>query len=103
VTAPEYPGGPGADWYIVELAGVVSQLSQSKYQDKRWARISELVGKISAEWKSNPGQGQADANSLVALAEVMKASYSTDSNVDIMLRYAQALAGIWESDILGEE
>jgi hypothetical protein len=95
--------GPQADWYIVELAGIASLLSNDLYQDKRWATLTQLVGKISTEWTSNQTQALADANSLVALAGVMKASYPANANVDIMLRYAQALAGIWQSDILGQE
>jgi hypothetical protein len=95
--------GPQPDWYIVELAGIASLLSNQLYQDPRWATLSALVGKISTEWKSNKTQALTDANSLVTLSEVMKASYPTNANVDIMLRYAQALAGIWESDILGKE
>lgn len=97
------PEAPGAGFYIIEMSVLVNALAEELYQDKRWPTLAALVGKISTEWAGNPTQATEDANFLVTLAEAMKANYPTNSNVDVMLRYAQALAGIWESDILNQE
>lgn len=71
--------------------------------DKRWTPLVATVGRISAEWHSGGSQVTQDITTLLGQAEAMKANYPTDSSVDIVLRYAQAISGIWESDILNEE
>jgi hypothetical protein len=98
------PGGPGFDWYIVELGLIANQLTGEYPADKRWTPLVETVGRISAHWNSGGASAVAqDITSLLGQCEAMKANYPTASNVDILLRYAQALSGIYESDILNEE
>lgn len=97
------PGGPGFDWYIAELGIIANGLVDAYPADKRWTPLVATVGRISAEWHSGSSQAAQDITTLLGQAEAMKANYPTDSSVDIVLRYAQAMANVWESDILNEE
>jgi hypothetical protein len=101
--AGEPPDVPGADFYIVELAGIANLLDNEKPADKRFAPFVKLIGKVSDEMAASPTQSAVDIPTILAQAQVFKDSYPNDANVDIMLRYAQALAGIWDTDILDHE
>jgi hypothetical protein len=100
------PSGPGFDWYIVELGLIANQCAEEYPADKRWPTFVETVGRISAGWNGGIGtsiQVAQDITSVMGQAEALKANYPTASNVDILLRYAQAIMGIYESDILNED